>query len=131
MNRTILAAISGAALACALILSCSDDSPSNADAQVACDCPAAEAPLSGRVVHVTQTVALPAEDAASTTAFCAEGGLLLGGGCNLEAGNSRITLARAATNQEPQAFTCDWNNTTFTPNSGVATAICLMPAPAN
>lgn len=130
MKRTILAALSGAILACALVLSCSD-SPSGADAQVACDCPEAEAPLTGRIVHVTQTVPLPAEDRGLASAICAEGGIVIGGGCGLEAGNARITVALAAPQKEPEAFNCDWNNSTLTPNTGIATAICLMPAVAN
>ncbi len=60
--KTLIIALVGAAVACALILSCGNDSPGDADAHTTCDCPAAEPPLSGRIVRVTETLALAAQD---------------------------------------------------------------------
>lgn len=132
MTRTILAAISGAVLACALILSCSDDSPTEADAQVACDCPSAEPPLAGRIVRVTQTVAIPAQGSAIVNANCSENALLIGGGCRVDQSNPGITLSNSAPEPDPniEGFFCVWNNPGVA-NTGIATAICLTPAPAN
>lgn len=131
MKRTVLAALSGAVLACALILSCSDDSPSDADAQVACDCPAAEAPLAGRIVRVTETDAVPAEGFAAVTARCAPDAILLGGSCGLDQANNVITLNEARANPTSEAFICVWNNPTMIANTGIAIAICLTPPPAS
>lgn len=130
MKRTILATLSGAVLACALILSCSD-SPSGADAQVACDCPEAEPPLSGRIVQFDETIALPAEGNALATALCGEGGIILGGGCTTENGAMPITVSYGAPQQAPEAFNCGWNNPTLQATNGIATAICLMPPTSN
>lgn len=131
MKRTILAAISGAVLACALILSCSD-SPSGADAQETCDCPAAEPPLTGRIVRVTQTVALPAQGDAFIAANCAAGGVLVGGGCATEVASSQIPLWRATPDEGgAEVFSCGWTNSTTDANTGIATAICLMPPASN
>ena len=89
MTKTILIGLAGAALACALILSCGGDDQSGADAQAAdaqtaCDCPASEPPLAGRIVRVTDTVALAVQDSGGISAICPAGGTLLGGGCGLQ-----------------------------------------------
>ena len=129
--KTLIIALTGAALACALILSCGNDSPGDADAAT-CDCPAAEPPLAGRIVRVSETVALAAQDSGGTNASCATGATLLGGGCDLQTGNDRITVSYASPDGGgAEAWNCGWNNPTTTANTGIATAICLMPAPAN
>ena len=132
--KSLIIALGGAALACALILSCGDDSLGDADAQTTCDCPAAEPPLSGRIVRVTETVALAAQDTAGVGARCATGATLLGGGCDLETPDKGITIF-LNTPSDPtggvEAWACRWNNPTTDANTGIATAICLMPAPAN
>ena len=130
--KTLIIALTGAALACALILSCGNDSPGDADAQTACDCPAAEPPLTGRIVRVTATVALAAQDTNHANADCAAGGTLVGGGCALETGDDRIFVSYTSPDQGgAESWACRWNNPTTDANTGIATAICLMPAPAN
>src|SRR5262249_18046607 len=79
--RSFVLVVSGAALGIALILSCGHPSP-NADAADQCTCPAAEPPLAGRVVQVTQEVTVPANDFQVAGAHCATAAAtLLGGGC--------------------------------------------------
>ena len=130
--KTLIIALTGAALACALILSCGDDSGSPADAHTTCDCPAAEPPLSGRIVRVTNTVALAAQDTNHANADCAAGATLIGGGCGLQTADDRIFLSHATPDQGgAESWGCRWNNPTTDANTGIATAICLMPAPAN
>ena len=129
--KTLIIALTGAALACALILSCGNDSPGDADAAT-CDCPAAEPPLAGRIVRVTNTVALAAQDTNQTNADCAAGGTLIGGGCALQTVDDRIFVSYASPDiGGSESWACRWNNSTTDANTGVATAICLMPAPAN
>ena len=130
--KTLIIALGGAAIACALILSCGDDGPGTADAQTACDCPAAEPPLSGRIVRVTETVALAAQDIGTSGASCAAGATLIGGGCALQTLDKRINLTYASPDVGgAETWACSWNNPTTDANTGIATAICLMPAPAN
>ena len=130
--KTLIIALGGAALACALILSCDNDSPDSADAQTACDCPTAEPPLSGRIVRVTETVALAAQDSGGLNAPCAAGATLIGGGCGLQTVDDRVLLSYASPDLGgAETWACRWNNPTTDANTGIATAICLMPAPAN
>ena len=132
MTKTLLIGLTGAALACALILSCGNDSPGNADAQTACDCPVAEPSLDGRIVRVAGTGALAAQDSGGATASCAAGATLIGGGCGLQTADDRITVSYNTPDQGgAEAWQCSWNNPTTDANTGIATAICLMPAPAN
>jgi len=129
--KTVIIALTGAALACALILSCGNDSPGDADAAT-CDCPAAEPPLAGRIVRVTETVALAAQDTAGVNVDCAANATLVGGGCGLQTVDDRIMVTYASPDLGgAETWACSWNNPTTTANTGVATAICLMPAPAN
>jgi len=129
--KTLIIGLAGAALACVLILSCGNDSPGSADAAT-CDCPAAEPPLSGRIVRVTETVALAAQDIGGTGASCAAGATLLGGGCALQTLDDRVTVSYTSPDVGgAESWTCSWNNPTTDANTGIATAICLMPAPAN
>ena len=129
--KTVIIALTGAALACALILSCGNDSPGDADAAT-CDCPAAEPPLAGRIVRVTETVALAAQDTAGVNVDCAANATLVGGSCGLQTVDDRIMVTYASPDLGgAETWACSWNNPTTTANTGVATAICLMPAPAN
>jgi len=136
MTKTILIALAGAAVACALILSCGGDDQSGSDAQAAdaqtsCDCPAAEPPLSGRIVRVTETVPLAVQDTGGVSSICDTGATLLGGGCGLQTGDDRIFISLSTPGGSPASWACRWNNPTTDANTGIATAICLMPAPAN
>jgi hypothetical protein len=128
MTRTILAMCGGAILSAGLILACGDDAMQTVDAQATCDCPAAEPPLDGRIVKLTDTGAVNAGQSGVAAASCPEGGLVIGGGCHLEEQNVEITLnsSRPATN--PEQWACFWDNPTTLDNVGVATAICLVPA---
>ena len=139
MTKTILIGLAGAAIACALILSCGGDDQSGADAlaadaQTACDCPASEPPLSGRIVRVTDTIALAAQDSNIAGATCDSGAIVLGGGCDLETPDKNITIFQntpAKPSGGVQGWTCQWNNPTTTANTGIVTAICLMPPASN
>ena len=136
MTKTILIGLAGAAIACALILSCGGDDQSGtdaraADAQTACDCPASEPPLAGRIVQVTQTVALAAQDTGVAGAACDTGATVLGGGCDLQNADKNITTYKNTPSSGAAAWNCAWNNPTATANTGIVTAICLTPTPSN
>lgn len=128
MTKTIMAMCGGAILSAVLILACGDDAMNTVDAQAACDCPAAEPPLDGRIVHVTQTGAVNAGESGGAAAVCPDGALVLGGGCHLEEQNVELTLNESKPVKNPEQWSCFWANQTTLDNVGVATAICLMPA---
>ena len=130
--KTLIIALGGAAIACALILSCGNDSPGDADAHTTCDCPAAEPPLAGRIVRVTETVALAGQDTIGLNVDCAAGARLVGGGCGLQTVDDKIMVTYASPDLGgAETWACRWNNPSTNANTGIATAICLMPAPAN
>ena len=132
--------LAGAAMATILILACGDDSPSEADAASACDCPAAEAPLAGRIVFVDKTTNPGTEPYLDASAWCesavgAADWILLGGGCTVDDGNvDDLVLEHAGpstviTDTVGGNYFCRWHNTTGVTIDAVrARAICLVPA---
>jgi hypothetical protein len=91
--RSILLLMTGAASGIAFVLSCGDnlsvqanadaaiDAPKVPDAAPTCDCPAAEPPLAGRFVVVSQTLTIAANDFGGQAALCPVGSQLLSGSC--------------------------------------------------
>lgn len=127
----MLAVRSIAVLIGALQLGCSDDPPGDADAAM-CSCPAAEPPLAGRIVEVSQTAPIPAGASGMAVAICPDGGTLLGGGCFVDAigpGPGLLALFEAARRFDGPNYSCGWTSTKVTDSIGKATAICLLPAP--
>ncbi|MBK9036979.1 MAG: hypothetical protein IPL61_37965 [Myxococcales bacterium] len=132
MMKTLVALLAGAAFAGVLIVACSDDSPTEADAAV-CDCPSAEPPISGRIARIRSADGnLPANGIGGGIATCPAGATLLSGWCdfeNMPGTPPQLALVKAgASTAEPNAWTCVWQNY----NAGAATvhaeAVCLMPA---
>lgn len=129
MTRTLFAGMGGMAVALILVLACGDDGVNPVDAQAACDCPAAEPPLAGRIVVETATVDLETGGIGSAVANCPTGAILLSGGCRLQESNAAITLSEShGRNANEEVWTCDWRNDTVNANTGIAEAYCLMPA---
>ncbi len=134
MNTKLALALASSAATAALILSCSDDSPGDADAAV-CDCPAAEPPLSGRLTTVENRRTSPGPSPAFILAAeCPAGALLLGGGCDADplAGSLVLRLAgiRAPAGETTLYYGCAWTNTNNdSPQFVSAWATCLTPAP--
>lgn len=113
----------------ALIVACSDDSPSDADAAV-CDCPAAEPPLAGRIVAVRQSSPITAGSSGIAGVACPAGATILGGACEVETPDDNILLkeSRFLRTGNPQ-YICRWSALDATAsNTGTAEAICLTPA---
>lgn len=112
MKNLILVAL-GALVATALVVSCSDDSPGDADAAV-CDCPTVET-----VVDLRPAQSVPAGVNTLAIASCPAGSTLLGGGCELsQAGSTNadidlhvITSGRRETAGNPPKYECQWVNT--------------------
>lgn len=116
----------GALVSLALVLSCSDDSTSDADAAT-CDC---EPSLEGRIVMV--------ENATSGTSIitaivaCPAGAFRLGGGCELlaQSGDRTLHLRQAGFRSDlPGNYGCEWDNPDNFQATGKAWVTCLVPAP--
>ena len=128
----ILAMATGLVIGATLVIACSDDSPGDADAAV-CDCPAAEPPLTGRIMSIRSGPnSINAGGAGFQAANCPIGATLLGGACevtNVDA-NVLVMESRIQRGSNFAAYTCSWSALNATvANTGVAEAICLIPAP--
>lgn len=122
--------LAGVLAGVALVLACSDDSPGNVDAGT-CDCPAAEPPISGRVVIVNSTASIAGGSSDSDSAVCPQGAQLLSGSCT----TPDINPLRDVTLQQsgfylmtgPVSWRCHFKNNEATPVTIKTSAICLMP----
>lgn len=126
----IASSLASAAFAVTLVVACSDDSPTDADAAV-CDCPAAEPPLQGRVVSVVVPASIPANGGGGAGAGCPSGATLLGGGCRNLSDDVRVLLYDAGPNRivpTQPGYDCYWISTSPSVVMAQAEAICLMPA---
>ncbi len=112
----------------ALVLSCSDDSPGNVDAG-ACDCPAAEPPIAGRIAIIDATVVAAANGLGIAEAVCPQGARLLSGSCTTADYNPirDVTLQQSGFYTTEQAWSCRIKNNEATPVTIKASAVCLMP----
>ncbi len=131
-TKSWLVGLASGALACAaLIVGCSDDSPSDVDAAV-CDCPAAEPPLAGRVVSVRSSGnPIAPGSGGGAAADCPQGSTILGGACEVMNDDANVLVSESRFVRTGGAqFVCKWSALNATvANTGVAEAICLVPAP--
>jgi hypothetical protein len=124
----LAAILSGALVGAAVVVACSDDSPGAADAAT-CECAAAEPPLTGRIVRVRATGEIEPNVGGSAGAVCQPGAIILGGSCRLMEGNRNVFLTEAGIgNGGGMGYSCDWRSMSNSADTGVAEAICLMPA---
>ena len=129
-NSWLVGFAGGATVAVVLLVACSDDSPSDADAAV-CDCPAAEPPLAGRITVVQQQAAINPGTGGGTGAVCPAGATVLGGGCGMMTPDDRVVLLEATPERTGglSGYVCSWSaHDAVSANTGTAEAICLVPA---
>ncbi len=129
--RPFLGVFVGAAIGIALVISCGS-SPGTADAADVCNCPAAEPPLSGRVVRVKTTDDIPGTaDHVNIRASCPMNSTVLGGSCRLAGPSGAMTLRQSGIDEQPtgDGWYCAFGNSSAQPVTVTATAICLNPAP--
>jgi hypothetical protein len=121
--------LAGALSSLALILSCDDGAPSEADAS--CECPVAEAPLAGRAKEIELAFTLrPVTEnngQAGTSIDCPTGGILLSGGCAPSLGTVP-DIVLVASRPSLDGWRCDWKNNSNEAVPVRAIARCLMPA---
>jgi hypothetical protein len=112
-----------------LVVSCSDDSPADADAAV-CDCPAAEPPLNGRIVFVRASNPIQPGTGGFQGASCPVGATILGGACEVMNPDRAIQVSSSRVDRTAShAYVCEWSaRDAAVANTGTAEAICLVPA---
>ena len=117
-------AVSGAVIAVAIMISCSDDSPGSADAATSC-----EPPLAGRIVTLEHSQTGSATIVAGVA--CPAGSTRLGGGCELDGQNKLLLRLNEAGRRDATVlnYTCIWDNPDMVEVTGTAWATCLVPAP--
>ncbi len=133
MNRKdLLTFAAGLMSGLALVLSCDDGSPADADAS--CNCPPAEAPLLGRTQEFVVSTTLPPANMGPTfgkeegSVDCPTGSVLLSGGCAAAVGTVPDILIEASY-PGGNGWGCHWKNLTNDPVPVRSIARCLMPAP--
>jgi hypothetical protein len=121
--------LAGGAASAALVIACSDDSPGSADAAV-CDCPAAEAPLAGRITRVTNTTAVEGLEFITLDAACPAGATILGGNCKQEGtGDEDVYVFTGGTTADGTGFHCGWQNNNPDAINVIVEVTCLTQAP--
>jgi hypothetical protein len=130
ITRSVALLVTGIAAGVVLIVSCSDDSPGHADA-AACECPAAEPPLAGRIQRVTDTVTVAANGDAGVTAGCPDGASIIGGGCATSPEGSiyDVVLQYSHQSDSGRVWECRFHNNMPMVINIRASAYCLVPAP--
>ncbi len=129
--KTVIAVFSGATLATAFILACSDDSPADVDAAV-CDCPAGEPPVPTRLTVVEGSPESAAPGSALAIALCPTGAKVISGGCFVdEAAANDITISGFGKLElgGQEGHECRWYNNHSQAQMVHAEATCLVPAP--
>jgi hypothetical protein len=137
MKRLVL--ILASALAGALIVvACSDDSPTPADADAgACNCPAAEPPITLERMHRVEggLVTVPLASQALAAISCPTGEILLGGSCYIEQDETAQQVFLKESGIGPrdaaspgQGWRCLYGNQSTVGTAMVrAQALCLRP----
>jgi hypothetical protein len=134
-----LAIVLASSLAGALVVvACSDDSPTPADADAgACNCPSAEPPINAARLHRVDSgpVTVPLASSAEAVALCPTGELLLGGSCYIDQDETAQQVALKEAGMAPEAggtsgtaWTCAYGNQSTVGTAMVrAQALCLRP----
>jgi hypothetical protein len=144
LARSIVLVTAGMAAGVGLVLSCGDnlsakatadaaiDAPKVPDAAPTCDCPAAEPPLAGRFVVVSQTQDMAPNGFTTQGAVCPAGSYLITGSCTTDNPTTvlNVTLKESGFyDAPPSGWHCSFrNNESFMVTIRV-TALCLKPTP--
>jgi hypothetical protein len=121
--------VTGVAVGILLVIACSDDSPGQVDAADggACNCPAAEPPLAGRVTHVRLDNNLSPGGGGIASVACPAGAIALGGSCEVATPDTNVVLLSSSF--AAGGFVCNWSTVGATMTRlATAEVVCLMPA---
>jgi hypothetical protein len=132
-GRFLLGMSSGAAFAVAAMLACGDDAPDTADAAIdggQCECPAAEPPLTNRIVRESSPAEILANTVGGASVGCPLGAIALGGSCSLP-GNADLLSLRliqsGPSDVDAHVWTCRWFNSSSVPAMGTVSVNCYVP----
>jgi len=141
ITKSVLLLACGVIIGIALVISCGDDLTGKVDAAVdvpkldaapVCDCPAAEPPLAGRFVVVSQTQIIAGNDTGGQGAVCPTGAQLISGSCTTDLINPvrNVTLQQSGFfDNGAGGWACLFRNNEATPVTIRASIICLKPMP--
>ena len=141
LARTIALCSAGLVAGIVLVLACDDDSPPDADAAPVCDCPAAEPPLTGRIVLEEHPGNIGAGNGNTAGAACdqVEGVYpqVLSGGCRIvddtvrESGDMKLIESYKSHGafSDDEIWECTYDNPTMATVQIMITLTCLQPAP--
>lgn len=144
VTRSILVLMAGAASGIALVLSCGDnlsvkaradaaiDAPNAPDAAPTCDCPAAEPPLAGRFVVVSNTWAIAANATGHGGVPCPAGAQFITGSCTTDDPTAMVDVILRESgflDYPPTAWRCSFHNNEPMPVMFRASVVCLKPTP--
>lgn len=130
--KAIVLCIASTLAGAVAVVACSDDSPSDADA-AACDCPAAEPPItSARLHRVDGTLTQAAPNTVTpVSAGCPTGEVAISGGCFIDQDRTpRQVWVQASGSLSGGAWTCNFVNNDLTNTADThAQVLCFVPAP--
>jgi hypothetical protein len=131
IRDNLLVFLVGGIAATALHLSCDGDGAAPADAAAQCDCPAAEAPLVGRLTRASATIESASMMVNGQVALCPIGDIVISGGCKGGSNDSRYLLKTSYPEpaDAPVGWYCQFYNGTASPVTSEAHVLCLKPAP--
>lgn len=121
----------------ALFAACSDPATAADSALATCECPASEAPLSGRIVNEAVTGQAIAIGAGVSGGGCTNTkAVLLSGGCQIEeaaleqSGDIQLvgSFRGVGTSGAPDVWVCRWYNRGAIAGHATSTVSCLNPA---
>jgi len=127
MKKTIASAMFGCVIGIGMVLACSDDSPSTADA-AECNCP--EPSLTDRIVRepATSVTLAPGSTDSQGRGCSTEGAILLSGSCRLQdAPSADLILIESGLSQDGTVWSCKWRNNGGLENTGLIVTTCLNP----
>jgi hypothetical protein len=132
--KTLAVLFVGFIVGVVFVVSCGDDhSPPEVDAAVQCDCPAAEPPLTGRIVRVATDRTIPAMSFSGVSALCDADTTLVSGGCFARSSDAKYILNSSYPappgSSNPAGWVCEFYNGTPSPVTSSAYVTCLKPAP--
>lgn len=127
--RSFILVLAGLFAGVALVVSCSADSPSNADADT-CNCPAAEPPIIGRITVVDAFQTIAANSTGGQGVECPERSVLLSGSCTTDTVNPLrdVTLSQSGFYDAGREWNCEFKNNEATPVRIKVSVRCLAPA---
>lgn len=142
--KSFILVMSGVVAGIGFVLSCGDnltakatadaavDAPKGLDAAPVCDCPAAEPPLAGRFVVVSNTSTIAANDTGVGGAACPRGAYLITGSCTTDNPTTafNVTVRESGFHDSPPtAWYCSWRNNESMAVDFRVSVICLKPTP--